>query len=132
MQEQLSALIIDTPHIDNILSGMKTWEMRFRHEKRRGPIGLIQKGYPGKIIGVAEMIDSCGPFSREEMLANQSKHLMKPERIDDPKASKYKYAWVFKNAKRLNQPISFKYESGPVIWVNLDAETSAAVKKAMA
>jgi hypothetical protein len=132
MQEELSALIVDTPHIDNILSGKKIWEMRFRHEKRRGPIGLIQKGYPGKIIGVAEMIDSLGPFSREEMLANQSKHLMTPERIDGPKTSKYRYAWVLKNAKRLKQPIVFKYESGPVIWVNLDVETSATVMKEIA
>lgn len=129
--KELKALIIKTPHIDNILSGKKTWEMRTKNNSYRGPIGLIQKGCPGKIIGVAEMVDSLGEFSKEELLANQSKHLMTPERINDPEASGYKYAWVLKNAKRLEQPISFEQKSGAVIWVKLDEETSAAVRKAI-
>jgi hypothetical protein len=131
MQEELSALIIDTPHIDNILSGEKTWEMRTRHEKRRGPIGLIRKRHPGKIIGVAEMIDSLGKFSKEELLLHHSKHLMTPERLNEPDASKYKYAWVLKNAKLLTQPILFEQKSGPVIWVTLDTKTSAALMREM-
>jgi hypothetical protein len=127
----IKALIIKSPHIDNILSGKKTWEMRTKHDKYRGLMGLIQKGRPRKIIGVAEMVDSLGEFSKEELLAHQSKHLMTPERIDDPEASGYKYAWVLKNAKRLKQPISFEQKSGAVIWVKLDEETSAAVMNAI-
>ncbi len=74
--EEIKALIIKTPHIDNILSGKKTWEMRTKNDSYRGRIGLIRKGCPGKIIGVAEMVDSLGEFSKEELLAYQSKHLM--------------------------------------------------------
>lgn len=123
----LKALIIKTPYIDNILSGKKTWEMRSAPTKQRGLVGLIRGGSPGKVIGVVEIINSLGPFSKEEMLANRSKHLMTPERLDEPEASKYKNAWVLTNAKLLKQPISFKQKSGSVIWVNLDAETSASV-----
>lgn len=124
---EIKGLIIDTPHIDKILLGEKTWEMRSTRTKQRGPVALIRKGHPGKIIGIAEIIDSLGPFSKEEMLANQSKHRMTPERINDPEASRYRNAWTLKNAKRLKQPISFEQKSGAVIWVKLDAETSAAV-----
>ena len=77
--EKIKALIVKAPHIDNILSGKKTWEMRTRHDQYRGPMGLIQKGCPGKIIGVAEMVGSLGEFSKEELLARQSNHLMTPE-----------------------------------------------------
>lgn len=128
----MKALIIDAPHIDNILSGEKIWEMRSTQTKQRGDIALIRKGQPGKIIGVVKIIDSLGPFSEEEMLANQSQHLMARERINDPKARKYRNAWVLENAKWLKQPISFVQKSGAVIWVDLDEETSAAVMKAAA
>ncbi len=124
------ALIIDTPHIDNILSGKKTWEMRTTQTKQRGRIALIQKG-SGTIIGVVEITDSLGPFSNEEMLANESKHGITPVRLNNPEVSKYNNAWVVENAKRLKQPIPYKHKSGQVIWVNLDAETSAAVMSAI-
>jgi hypothetical protein len=132
MKEIDRALIIKTPHIDNILSGKKTWEMRSAPTKQRGPIGLIQKGEPGKIIGVVEIIESIGKISDDNMLANQSKHLMTAERLNDPDASKYRFAWVLKNVKRLKQPISFKQKSGSVIWVSLDADTSAALMREIA
>jgi hypothetical protein len=130
--EITKGLIIDIPHIDNILSGKKTWEMRSTQTKQRGRIALIRKGHPGKIIGIVEIIGSLGPFSKEEMLANQPKHLMTSERINDPEASKYRNAWVLKNAKLLKRPIPFEQKSGAVIWVNLDEEISAAVMKAAA
>jgi len=105
--------------------------MRTDHDSYRGVMGLIQKGHPGKIIGVVEMIDSIGPFTDEEMLAHESNHLMTPERLKEPDAKKYRYAWVLRNAKRLEKPISCKGTS-QVIWVKLDEETSAAVMKAAA
>jgi hypothetical protein len=128
--QQIKALIIDTPHIDNILSGKKIWEMRTDHDSYRGVMGLIRKGHRGKIIGVVEMIDSIGPFATdEEMLVHESKHLMTPERLKEPDAKKYRHAWVLRNAKRLEHPISCE-QTSQVIWVKLDEETSAAVMKA--
>lgn len=37
------ALVIASPHIDRILEGEKTWEMRSKNCRVRGPIGLIKK-----------------------------------------------------------------------------------------
>lgn len=128
MEEIKRGLIIDTPHIDKILSGKKTWEMRTTQTKQRGKIALIQKG-SGTITGVAEITDSIGPFSKEEMLANESKHGITPERLNNPEVSKWNNAWVVKDAKRLKKPVPYKHKSGQVIWVTLDAETSAAVLK---
>lgn len=129
MEEIKKGLIIDSPHIDNILSGKKTWEMRTTQTKQIGPIALIQKG-SGTIVGIAEVIDSIGPLSKEEMLANQSKHLISTERLNNPEVSKWNNAWVVKNAKRLKQPVPYKHKPGQVIWVTLDEATSAAVTNA--
>lgn len=130
MEEIKKGLIIDTPHIDNILSGRKTWEMRSKRTEQRELIALIRKG-SGTIIGVAKITDSLGPFTKEEMLANQSKHLITTERLNDPKVGKWNTAWVMNNAKPLKQPVPYKHKSGAVIWVNLDAETGAAVMNAL-
>lgn len=112
-----------------IFSGKKTWEMHSTRTKQRGLIALIRKG-SGTIIGVAEITDSLGPFSKDEMLANRSKHLITAERLSNPEVTKWNNAWVVKNAKRLKQPVPYKHKAGAVIWVNLDAETSGDVMDA--
>lgn len=128
--EELKALIVDMPHIDNILSGWKTWEMRSVRTKKRELIGLIKKG-SGTVIGVVEIIDSLGPFSKDEMLTYELKHRMTPERLNEPDASKYDHAWVLKNARFLKLPVRYDHPSGAQSWVKLDAQTSAAVWDAM-
>ena len=128
---EIKGLIIDTPHIDNILSGKKTWEMRSTQTKQRGPVALIRKG-SGKVIGIAELIDSVGPFSTEQMLQNQSKHLISTERLADPKVSKWNNAWVMRGAKLFKEPVPYQHPNGAVIWVTLDASTQAAVMQAAA
>lgn len=126
---QLKGLIIDTPHIDNILSGKKVWEMRSTVTKQRGLVALIRKG-SGTVIGVVEIVDSIGPFSTDEMLANVSKHMISPARLADPKISKWNKAWVVKGAKPLSKPVRYDHPNGAVIWVNLDENTSRAVVEA--
>jgi len=50
----IKGLIIDTPHIDNILSGQKTWEMRSTQTKQRGLVALIRKG-SGTVVNRPEI-----------------------------------------------------------------------------
>jgi hypothetical protein len=126
---EIKGLIIDTPHIDNILSGKKTWEMRSTQAKRRGLVALIRKG-SGKIIGIARMVDSLGPFSKTEMLANQSRHMISAERLADPKIEKWNNAWVMQDAKIFATPMSYVHPNGAVIWVNLDEKTQRAIRDA--
>jgi hypothetical protein len=48
-------LIIAAPHIDRILAGRKTREMRNRQVRHRGAVALIKKG-SGRVIGVAKIV----------------------------------------------------------------------------
>ncbi len=112
-------LIIDTPHIDHILSGRKSWEMRSTRTKTRGPVALIKKG-SGAIFGIAYLVDSLGPLDTEQMLANQEKHLITPARVMSGEVSKWCHAWVFERPEMLPTPIPYRHPNGAVIWVNLE------------
>ena len=120
------ALVIASPHIDRILAGEKTWEMRARNCHIRGPIGLIKKG-SGKVVGLAEIIDVFGPLSPAEMLANQDKHRITPQRLADPSVAKWNWAWVLSNVKALGSPVPYVHPNGAQSWVVLDDGARAAI-----
>ena len=67
------ALVIASPHIDRILAGEKTWEMRSRNCRIRGPIGLIKKG-SGTVVGLAEITDVIDPLPASEGVAADGDH----------------------------------------------------------
>lgn len=127
---EMKGLIIDTPAIDRILAGNKTWEMRSTHTKVRGVIALIRKK-SGTVVGTAELVDSRGPFSPTEILQNQQFHQISNERLADPKVAKWNHAWVLKNAKLFSKPIPYRHPSGAVIWVTLDASTGQEILRSM-
>ena len=45
-------LLIQSPHIEKVLSGKKTWEIRGYASKIRGPIALIRSGTTKLCYGV--------------------------------------------------------------------------------
>lgn len=126
----IKGLIIDTPHIDNILAGRKVWEMRSTPTKQRGLVALIRKG-SGNVVGVAEIVDSLGPLSKTDMMQNMEKHLISASRLDDPKVSKWNRAWVMQRARLFAKPVRYDHPNGAVIWVNLDDATSRAIMDAV-
>lgn len=111
-------LMIKSPHIDNILAGQKTWEMRTKPTKVRGRIALIKSG-SGTILGEATVVDCIGPLTLRDKQANMSKHLISPERLELPEVAKYVYAWVLEDAKAYPKPLPYDHPSGAVIWVDL-------------
>lgn len=115
------ALIVDTPYIDLILEGKKTWDLRSSHSSIRGRIALIRKG-SGTIVGAIDIVDSIGPLSHQELVANSGKHHLREEDLKDPKMAKWRYAWVLKNGRKLAAPIPYRHPQGAVIWVNLNSE----------
>jgi hypothetical protein len=115
-----SAIIINSPYIERILAGEKTWEMRSRNCTKREPIGLIRKG-SGKVVGLARLIDVRGPLTRGEILANLDKHRRSREDLDNPALAKNNFAWVLKDARQLAQPVSYKHKGG-VTWVTLSED----------
>lgn len=119
-------LIIKAPFIDWIVEGRKRWELRSSQTKQRGPIALIEKG-SGTVVAVARLVDSLGPLSSAEMLANQHNHAVTPERLALPDLAKYRHAWVLADVKRLARPVAYRHKNGAVIWVALESGEIAAV-----
>jgi len=113
------ALLIKSPHIEKILSGIKTWEMRSTATKIRGKIGLVMSG-SGKIYGSANLVDCIGPLSPDDKLKSQHLHQISPERLLLPEVAKYKYAWVLQDVEKFPIPRAYAHPSGAVIWVNLE------------
>lgn len=111
-------LIIRPEPLERILSGRKTWEMRSAHTKIRGPIALIQKGSKA-IYGEAQILDSRGPVSRDEMLKTVHLHGITADRLDTGEVAAYRYAWVLGRVRRLSHPIPYQHTGG-VTFVTLD------------
>lgn len=123
----MRALIIRSPWIDHILAGRKTWEIRGRATNVRGPIALIRGG-SGLVVGTADMVDSLGPFTFEQLRNRQDKHAVP---VDDlcPFLAKYKdqaHAWVLSRVVASKRPVPYDHPSGAVIWVTLP-ETFAVI-----
>lgn len=110
----LDCLIIKKQFLDKIIRGEKIWEIRGSSTTKRGHIGLIESG-SGQIVATAELIQSHGPLSSEELLMNKDK-----TRIENEFNIKYKkvYAWELTNVKAI-EPISYKHPQGAIIWVKV-------------
>lgn len=128
MQPPEKGLIIDSPHIERILSGEKTWEMRSRNCQIRGLIGLIKKG-SGQVVGVVEIIGVRGLLTRDDLIANLDKHRRTMEQLDDPRFSKWNIAWLLDKARPLPRPVSYVHPKGAQSWINLDYKVRCAISK---
>ena len=122
----VSALIIDSPAIDRILSGEKTWEMRSKNCSIRGTVGLIRKG-SGQVIGLVDIVDSKGPLSSDEIMQNQDKHRISTERLANPAIAKWNTAWVMENPCKLPVPVFYSHPNGAVIWIKLEHVVQQAI-----
>lgn len=117
----LKGLLIDSPHIDQILAGRKRWEMRSTGTRQRGTIALIHKGR-GTVVGMADLVDSLGPLTDNELLATVALHLIPDDRLRSPSLARYRYAWVLENARPLTSPAPYCPQLAAVTWVNLCGE----------
>jgi hypothetical protein len=127
----MKGLVIDEPWIGLILGGKKTWEMRKTACHQRGLVALIRKG-SGKIIGVAEIVDSFPPLETTEAYANaEAFHQIPPTLQGRAPADGWRTPWVLKNARSLAAPVPYRHPNGAVIWVKLDAPVIAAVKASL-
>lgn len=105
------ALIIDEPWIGLILDGKKVLEMRSRHTKVHGMIGLIKKG-SGLIVGEAWLDDSV-KLSKPKVF--KGGHCIDYD--NNPGLKKYNIAWPLSQVKKYITPIPYKHPQGAVIWV---------------
>lgn len=127
----MKALIIDRPWIDRILAGHKTWEMRSKTVRLRGPIGLIRKG-SGQVVGTAVLTDCLAPLTPEGFAASERHHTIAPHEQGPAIAGNWTIPWVLADARPLAMPVRYVHRQGAVVWVNLDPEVADAVRQQMA
>jgi len=112
-----SVLVVKQPWADKIVKGEKTWELRGRRTNKRGRVAIAVSGQGGLIIGGATLVDCHGPVKKDEMATALDKHCV-------PAASRLgrydkTYAWEFKDACKLEAPITYTHRHGAVIWAKL-------------
>ncbi len=109
----MDGLIIKKRHLDQILTGQKTWEIRGSNTKKRDTIALIEAG-TGFIVGTCNIVDSK-PLTDDDIEQNGDKHQLSKT---DLFFFQYKnpHAWKLKNAKRIT-PVKYNHPKGAQIWV---------------
>jgi hypothetical protein len=112
-------LLIQSPHLEKVLSGNKTWEIRGNAARIRGRIALIRSG-SSQIVGTCNIVDTKGPLTRAEFLKNLRKIGLSRSQVDRSLPYRKTYAWVLKGAKRLRTPVAYKHPYGAIGWVRLD------------
>jgi hypothetical protein len=118
-------LIIRPPAVEQILRGEKTWEIRGRPVRIRGPVALIETG-SSHIRGVCEIVDCLGPLGSGELERAWARHRA-PRRYWKGRGSYAEvYAWVLDNVRRLGRPWRFVRPRGAVTWVNLRGRIESA------
>jgi hypothetical protein len=122
----MHALLIRSPHIERILAGKKTWEIRSSRTQMRGRIALVRSG-SGTIVGTCEIVNCIGPLTPEQFRRNARKVGIKPTEARSSYAKTY--AWVLAEVGSLRKPVSYKHPSGAVIWVKLDSKVVSAVSR---
>jgi len=121
------ALLIRHPHIDKILAGTKTWEMRGSRTSVREQIALVASG-SGTVIGVCDLIDCIGPLTQNQYRKNAKKAGTRPS---EATLGHYRqtYAWVLAKARTLKKPVTYEHPPGAIIWVKLEAAVERGIRK---
>ena len=108
-------LVVKNPWLDLILSGVKIWDIRDAHTKKRGKIHLALGGAGGRIVGQCEITDS---FAADK--GNLGNHFSK-HRIKDPTLIPYRrpHVWALSKARRFKKPFVYSHPQGAIRWVKL-------------
>lgn len=120
------ALIMEHAHLQKIISGEHTWELRTTKFKKSGYIGLVEKGSK-QICAYAKIAGYHGPLSKEELKASKSKHGVLAKDFN-AKDFKRLNAIELCNVVELPDPITYEHKPGAVIWVKV-GEQDAVVKQ---
>lgn len=106
-----NGLVIASPHIERILEGRKTWEMRSTKTTKRGRIALIRKG-SGLIVGTVELTGYIGPLTQQQMLEARDKHWIDESIIKSGEVDKWRYGWTLERVTPFTSPIAYVSSPG--------------------
>ena len=121
----MNGLIIDEPHISNIVNGLKDWEIRTQPFPYPIPetIGLLTKKnhrYPHCILGYAEIVGSI-PKPPLQMLDYNHRHQANSfiERNPTYMNAKVLYAYEIGDVWAPPALDPYAYQKGQVVWVSI-------------
>ncbi len=109
------ALVVKKRWLDQILAGVKDWEIRGSSTARRGWIHFAESQAGGKLVGRARLVD-CLSVRRSSFMKDVSRHC-----VTSLSEVPYKriFAWVLKDAERFKRPFVYKHRVGAVIWIKV-------------
>jgi hypothetical protein len=116
-ERNLNGLVIQSPWIEMILDGKKTWEIRGSYSHVRGKIALIRGG-SGLVVGTCHLVDVVGPLKQKEFQKRRQKAGLTQSEAGKLPYEKT-YAWVLNRAKKFRRPRRYRHPSGAVVWVKL-------------
>lgn len=114
MEGLKKGLIIKGEHCQEILKGLKTWEMRSRPTKYRGKFGLIVAGTK-KVFGSAVLLKSP-MIELDDQDSWHEAYLL--HRVKEFKPQ-WPFPWVLGEITVFGEPIPYDHKNGCVTWVNL-------------
>ncbi|AEH24990.1 ASCH domain-containing protein [Pyrococcus yayanosii] len=112
----MKGLIVREPYASWIVEGRKVWEIRKNSTRIRGRIVIISGR---KALGTVELVDVLGPFTPEELVEHEDKHLASYEFLKRYSNGKKLYAWVLANPEKFEHPRDVAVPPGAQVWVNL-------------
>ena len=96
------------PYARLIVSGKKTWEIRWHNTRYRGTVAII---FDKKILGTAKLVDVFSATPKE--LAKHKNHMSTYKRMRKYAAKKKVrklHAWILSDARRFNRPKKIRYK----------------------
>ena len=112
----MDGLVIKSPYIDDILDGVKKWELRGMNTHKRGKIVLLKSG-TGLALGTVNIVD-VKTITLEEY--NDWDYNKNRNKISKELPYKITYAYVLEEPQWFEQPKPYKHPMGAITWVKLN------------
>ncbi len=123
-------LIIDGQHIDKILNGTGSWEMRTGFTHHSKSVALIKQG--GLIVGIANLVAIKRPLNYKTHHQPGEQERLSEARLQSGEIDNWDIAWVLENALPLMATISCQTLNDLDGWVNLEPYIQEQLMLAMA
>ena len=117
-------LIVDSSHIDKLLNGNGSWEMRGDVSLKCEPVALINPDI-SQIVGIATLIAVNGSVDYLIRRNNVNQQRISDEYLQAGRFDKIDAIWTLDNAKRLAIPIPLFLQTLDETWVILDEQVQA-------
>ena len=118
VRDRMRGLLIEQPHLVNILNGLKTVRIGTGNTKIRGHVALCYKSH---IHGFAKIVDSYQVPRTQLLTPNwEKKHRAIQFLLNGPYANrKVLWIWELSHIEKLKYPIPYTHPKRARIWVNV-------------